>query len=40
MDCIVVSRMYLVTKGEGEAGIVVDSVEIVIFSMDPDWVLV
>ena len=40
MAWIVVSRTALVTKGEGELFMVVASVEIVIFSLEPDSVFV
>ena len=39
MSWIVVLSAALFTKGEGEAGRVVDSAEIVILSVDPDCVL-
>ena len=40
MAWIVVSRIYLYTNGEGEVGMVVSSVDIVMFSFDPDCIFV
>ena len=40
MAWIVVSRTGLVTKGEGEVGMMVASVEIVMFSLDPNSMFV
>ena len=38
MACIEVSRTALVTTGKGKVGMVVASVDIVMFSLDPDHV--
>ena len=40
MDWIIYSRTYLVTTGENEPGIFVDSVYMVMFSVDPYRVLI
>ena len=40
MACIVVSRTVLVVKGEGDAGIVVATVEILMFPVNLNFVLV
>ena len=40
MACIVVSRITLVLKVEGEVGILLASVEILMFSLDMDSVFV
>ena len=40
MDWIIESRTPLVTTCEGEVGMVVSSVDIVMFSFDPDCIFV